>query len=357
LVPRRSILELSASALILWAFCAMVSVFWLPGASYLFIWPVISGAIGLLITIFLARKRRPERSGTSAALIANAAFALPAVLLLAPVVYMLFINFRMWAPWVPASLTGFGLCLVSPLFSEQQPSRTRWGSPLLAFVCFAALLTAVSSASGWDKTHRKLTSLMYFEDADRSRSTWATVMSQPDEWTGQFLGSMRKNIDVSAFTPWVTQRVIGADAPVSGLKPPDIEVVDDRLDDRQRSVRIRITPQRGANGTMLIGTDGQEILQATVDGLELDPVETGGKGRYDGPLRVLYVSPPRGSFEVNLHVAAGQPLRLGVEDLYFGLPAAFMEKASPRPAYMMPAPLMLLSDTTLIRREIELPAR
>jgi hypothetical protein len=357
LVRRRSGFELSAGAIIIWMFLAVGSALLLPGASYLFTWPVISGAIGLIISTLLASRERSERSRKAAGLIVNAAFALPAALLLAPIVYMLFILLSISVPWVQALLTAIGLALVSPLFSLQPSSKIRWAVPLLAFFFFAAFLISASAANRFDEGHRKVTNLMYLQDADHSRATWATLAARPDEWTGQFLKNAQNNVDVSAFTPWVTQRVIGAEAPVSGLQPPDIQVLDDRQDDRQRRVRVRITPQRGANGIVLIGTAGQEILQATVDGRALYREDEAGKDRQGGPLRVLYISPPAGGFEASFEMAAGQPLTLGIVDLYFNLPPALMEKASPRPAYMMPAPLMATSDTSLIRREWTLPAK
>jgi hypothetical protein len=86
----RSLLAISLGALGWWMVLALVTAFWLPGASYLFLWPTLLGALGLGVSL-------QARAGSPTATIANLLCATPVLVLLPPLLRNLFDAFSLEA--------------------------------------------------------------------------------------------------------------------------------------------------------------------------------------------------------------------------------------------------------------------
>ncbi|HEV3165950.1 MAG TPA: M28 family peptidase [Isosphaeraceae bacterium] len=90
---RRSLLALSLGALFWWLAAALATAQWLPGASYLFVWPTLFGLLGLGVAIL-------SRVGSTTAWVAIVLCSVPVLVVMPPLMYNTFegLGLRLAAP-------------------------------------------------------------------------------------------------------------------------------------------------------------------------------------------------------------------------------------------------------------------
>jgi hypothetical protein len=96
-----------------------------PAPALAFTWPLAFAVLGLASTVIRANGRLEQDSGWGKFIIDTLVHA-PAIILLAPVVYMLFVMLSLSVPLVQAVLTIFGLCLIVPLAGICGPQAEVW---------------------------------------------------------------------------------------------------------------------------------------------------------------------------------------------------------------------------------------
>jgi hypothetical protein len=328
---RASAPSLAAGAMLWWLLALVATVAFLPGGSFLFMWPLLFALGGLAYAVFTGE-------GASWRWTAIAALsAAPAVLLLAPVVYMLFMLLATGQPAPTAALVALGAAFVVPHLRLHQWRRA-WLLPASAALLGVLLLVAGLAGARFDASRPRTDSIFYFADADAGAARWVSNDESPDEWTSQFFAAgARRDVAASIF-PWDGGTVLTSDAQRLDAPPPAVQVVEDQTDGWLRRVRLRLTSQRGAP-LMLVYTDPE----TEVHGAELG----GRKSDAAGSLRFFYAAVPAEGLDLRLEVNASRPLKLVVIDGAYGLPEAFV--ARPRPASVMPRPSRL-GDVTLVRK-------
>ncbi|MDX6710576.1 MAG: hypothetical protein QOH96_1592 [Blastocatellia bacterium] len=346
-----SIAELHAGAVFAWSIVlAAVSVL-LPGASYLFTWPLAFAVLGLAFTVIRGKGHLEQDLGWGKFIIDALLYA-PAIILLAPVIYMLFIMLSLSVPLVQAVLTIFGLCLIVPLLGDLCLSTGR-GLGLTVLVVIGSVGFGVIAVRGntLDDTHRKINDVFYAADADTSRAFWMSFNAAPDDWTWQFFGPNTVKTQPDLFLPWIKLNALQAEAPASMFAPPVVEVINDVPFGGVRTVTLHVTAQPGAGGTLLMLDSGVNLLSATLAGHEMpNPDSVAGRQGQSNPFRLLFISPPTGGFDIQMRLPSNQTLKLTAEDIHFELPTFASFTISPRPSYMMPAPILAASDSSLIRK-------
>ena len=90
---RRSLVALCLGALFWWLMLSLATALWLPGASYLFVWPTLSGLLGLGISVQL-------RPGSVWAWVATVLCSIPSLVLMPPLIRATFdgLSLGMTAP-------------------------------------------------------------------------------------------------------------------------------------------------------------------------------------------------------------------------------------------------------------------
>ncbi|MFI5453847.1 MAG: M20/M25/M40 family metallo-hydrolase [Isosphaerales bacterium] len=109
---RRSPEALCLGAFFWWVILSLATALWLPGASYLFVWPALSGLLGLGISVRL-------RPGSAPAWVATVLCSIPSLVLLPPLIRALFdgLSLGMMAPIIVLVVLFLGtmLPLLGPL--------------------------------------------------------------------------------------------------------------------------------------------------------------------------------------------------------------------------------------------------
>ena len=267
----------------------------------MFAWPLASAVIGLgFAAVF--DKRSPEQNYGWGRFLFSLITGIPVILLIAPVVYMLYIMLSLSLPVVQAVLTIFGLCLVTPLIGDLC-TTTRRGLVMTAVVLLASVGCCAFAIKGatFNESRPRIDDVFYASDADSSKAWWMSFNPSSDDWIWQFFGPGTTKAPPDKFLPWIKSNMLRAVAPVSSLAPPLVEVKSDVPYSGVRTVTLHVTAQPGAGGTFLLVDDGVNLISATLAGHEMpDPDSAASRQAQSGPFRLFFVASPKEGFDIQI---------------------------------------------------------
>lgn len=336
LSERMSPETLTVGALFLWLALAVAAALYAPGASYVFVWPSLAGLMVLVFTL-------PFRGGPGLLAIAWALPAAIAILLFAPVPYLLaaFMTTSGLAPMtvavalLSAFLTPLAIIMIRP---------ARWWLPGAAATLALFLIVLATTRSAYHASRPRATSLFYHLDSDTGEAMYASMDTELNSWTSMFLqdGVERRNLGehVPFDAPALTAR-----APTARLDPPLLSVLEDASVGDLRVIRLRIRSARQARALWISG-DGSRVLGGTVNGKEVAGSEE-TRGR---PWRLYYAGLPQEGIVLSLAVRRDGSLGLRVTDVSDGLPAIEGKPAPPRPDHLMASPALPFDTATMVSR-------
>ncbi|MGW4499475.1 M28 family peptidase [Micromonospora sp. NPDC004336] len=279
-----------------------------PGGAYLVTLPALAGALAGLAALG-ARIDGPWP------VVAATLAAAVAVVILLPTVVLLFPALGMAMGGVAALvavLLGLAALPVVDLLHPQAGGqrgmvavRARRLGALPAGA--AALATAVFAATGlavdrFDAAHPAPTHLMYALDAGTGQARWLSREEDPQPWTDGYVDGV---VEVTDFPGIGDAELRAGPAQAADLPAPKLEVLADGTAGAERTLRLRLVPQRQARlVTLHVDAATATVLRAEVAGR---PVPTEAReGRWGFGL-VFHAPPPEG-VEVTLTLApkAGQ---------------------------------------------------
>lgn len=279
---------LPLGALFWWLAALIATVALLPGASYLFCWPLLFALIGVAL----------EKPWVGAVV---------TLLLFAPVWHSLTLLLGFGMPPLLGVLAAFGLLpLVGLVRQSARPLLLL--CPLVLFL--AALLCYLAGA-----LHRgpRTSSLAYILDTGKSQAQWVSL-HPPSAWTQSVLGAAPTKTTLQELPAF------SAPAPTRALPIPQLVRTDTRL-----TVTL---PERATELSLhfpaaLAVTIGERRLPATAN------------LRWFGPPQELAVTLPKAA-------------TITVEAVFPGLPAS----APPRPAGWIPSALDSATDVRIVRSTV-----
>ncbi|MFZ1376981.1 MAG: M28 family peptidase [Geothrix sp.] len=280
---------LALGALLWWLLALVIATAFLPGATYLLLWPLLFAMLGLWW----------EQPWVA---------ALPLLLLFPPVWHNLALLLGFSLPIFLGLLVAFGLLPLLPLLRRLFQTRL-WTLPLAglgaALLCFAV---------GATRTGPRLSTLAYLEDADSGKAQWVSFHA-PDAWTRLVMAVPTREIRFGG------RHAFASPAPSPRLAGPQAILVGPQL--------TLCPPERAL--AVVLTADGP------FTGLSLD-------GKPLPAFRRLQWFAPPASLTFGLAPQAGS--RLTVEVILPGLPPG----TPSRPAGLIPAPVDPYTDTRVIRR-------
>ncbi|HZI20307.1 MAG TPA: cyclic peptide export ABC transporter [Pyrinomonadaceae bacterium] len=341
-------LSLAAGGLAVWLLLLTLSVVFVPGGSYLLVWPLLGATAGMLVLLLLpARGARLDswRHWLTACLC-----SLPALLLFVPLISLVHVALGANSFIGLAVLTALlWLGLLPWLYFVT--AAVRWVLPLGAGAAAAACLFVGVLPGAYDRQHPQPYHLLYALNADTGGAVWASADSQPNEWTEQFLSAEPRRGDIAEYAPsnfkGFLQRPAGPiDAPAPGLT-----ALEDRAADGVRELRLRLTSPRQAPVAHLFAAPGTRVLSATLMGKQIDFGDRPAANDTLFKKLLTYHGVPPEGVELRLRVPAGSPLRLVLMDQTYGLPLAARTDAPPRarPDHLIPLSFTY-SDATLVQK-------
>ncbi len=313
-----------AGALLLWAAaCIGVSLVF-PGASYLFVWPLLLGTAGLFA--LCAQKGEEPHPAAAAVLLITAA---PALLLLTGTLYGFYTGLRVFLLplLIPAAMMILALAAPHLHFALGRLKRPLVPALAVPGLCLVALGLAWFEFS---PERPKLNCVTYALDTDSGAAYWLSSDRRPDAWTAQFF-AQETRAPIAEFVPEAGEKAyLKAPAPALDLPAPEIDVLDDHVEAGRRRVTLRVRSPRQAPVLALYAEDGTTVHGGAVEGQKLLPVE--------GPWSLVYSIFPKEGITLELETDAGKPVTMRVVDKDYGLPTGPGIDFTPRPEWMICMP-------------------
>ncbi|RQX04876.1 peptidase [Micromonospora globispora] len=291
-----------------------------PGGAYLTTLPALAGALAGLAAL------AARIDGPWPVLAVTLAGAVGVVILL-PTVVLLFPALGMAMGGVAALfavLLGLAALPVVDLLHPQAGGQRgllalrarRLGVlPTLAAALAAVVFAGVGlRVDRFDAAHPVPTHLMYALDAGTGRAQWLSHEDDPQPWTAGFVDKRQK---VEDFPGLGDAELRSGPAQAANLPAPKLEILSDTTSGEQRTLRVRLTPQRPVR-LLSLHVDGSTLVKsATVNGVRVDGART-TDGRPWG-FGIVFHAPPAEGVEITLVLAPGHRPQLRAMDASDGL--------------------------------------
>lgn len=299
-------MELALGAALLWVGALLACATYLPGASFLFTFPLLPV---LLALGYLGSKRDAAAAATPRLLVLLLA-ALPGVLLFAPLLRVLNTALTTAAGGAAVFMLVLLLGLLWPLVEQ---FKRRFLFPAAPLALGVVLLVAGSLLGRSSPDQPYANSLVYMQDGLAGKALWLSADPALDGWNGPVLGSSAQMRKVPEVFGEKTRPYWTAPAPDLQVPAPLIEVLSDEASGASRVVRLRVQSQRSASEVKLYA-DGVEVQKASMQGR---PVLATPKEDW---LFSGFNLPAEG-VELEMTVQNGRPFHVRVIDTSYGLPA------------------------------------
>ncbi|WP_309715886.1 M20/M25/M40 family metallo-hydrolase [Armatimonas sp.] len=284
--------QLSLGALCWWVLALIATNLFLPGASYLFLWPLLFSLIGIAWG-------KPWLA------------AVPLLVFLAPVWHSLALLLGFGLPPFLGVLATFGLLPLLPLVRDTV-------KPLVLLPPAVFLLSGVVCfVIGALQTGPRTSALLYLEDADTGKAQWVSLQ-KPNVWTKAVLGERP------------TETKLG-DFPAFAAPTPSLKLPAQTITHQGQSITITL-PERATE--LMLTFDKPTTL--TLDGKKL-PALT--KLRWFGPPQTATLS-----------AEASAETTLTVDMVLPGLPP----NTPPRPEGWIPVSVDSYTDVRIVRRTLRI---
>lgn len=337
---RRSIYELAIGSLFAGVLLLIASSLFLPGSSYLLVWPML----GSLITLALIFRTASEESRSTKRVAVLALGAVPAVVLFVPMIYMLGAGLSLNLAAVSCALLILLLGLLIPQVSYLT-ARTRWLLPAAMVAISLCFITLGFAYSGFSNTQPRPDNIFYGLNADKHEAVWASTDAGPDQWTKQFLTATPQRGPLDEYFPGTPRQFLKNQATAVSLPAPEIKVLNDSTQENKRTLHLRVTSTRQAPLIAVYGEPDTAIREVVINGKRADLQQGSAKASWV----MRYYALPAEGLELVLELQPQRQVKLKVVDQSYELPVLPDFSASARPENLMPSSASS-SDTTFVSK-------
>ncbi len=365
---RLSISSLTTGGLIWCAILTGVTSWWTPGGSYLFGWPLLFSLIALGLVFVLSL---PGDFSTKY-LPVFAVAAVPAIVLLAPIIYLLSLGLSLSLFRAVLVLLVLLTALLLPLV-DFITRANKWVLPAIALVIGLTFIVQGHRTTQFTRDDPKPTDLLYALNGDSGKAVWASL-NRPDEWTSQMFPEGSETSPIPEYVSF-PRGFLHSSAPSVDLAPPIISSLNDVTENGERRLSVNVRSQRQAPIISFSVESETEILGASINGKRV-----ASQSRLGGPaqpeMRLMgpapegpgqtrrprwgftYYAPPEQGIDVALETKSSEAIRIRVLEQSYGLPESLLNSLKPRPDNMMPAPYPYspYADSTILSKHFTLAA-
>ena len=328
-------MELTVGASMIWLTLLIVTSVALPGASFLFLWPLAPVLIANLISLSLS-----ENDKTSVLRAIIIVFgAAPGIMMFAPFIKALFIGLTPNQMGLIMGFLALFLGLLNPLLDVLTTQlKVHW----FALVAGLLFLLTASVDSGFSKDRPRPTNLFYGLDAVTKTAFWLSKDPTPDHWTQTFFTAAREKRRVEALFGQHSSIYWTNPAPLLPLPAPNITLLADSIRSGIRKITIQVRSLRHAPELQLF-VEGVDVINSKVENRILSEALIP-----DWHLQAFAM--PEKGLTLDLTVQSGHAFKIRAFDLTYSLPETNFPA---RPADIIPQPSGF-SDTTLVANAIDL---
>ncbi len=326
-------MELAFGAMACWLLFLIAASIALPGASFLFFWPLapLLLAFGIVFWQHIQNTSSPMYLGL---MLLGAA---PGILMLAPLIKALFIGLTPQLVGVVMAVLVMLLGLLVPLIDVL---IRRLLLPWLALATGILFLVTGSFTSGFDTGHPRPDNLFYAVDGSTGNALWLSQDKYLDEWTRTFFPANPERRRIPEIFGDRSGDFWAAAAPVFALPAPAIKVLKDTTTANSRKMNIQVRSLRHAP-ELSLSVEGTGVISSKVEGRLFSQAF-----RPEWYLKGFGI--PEEGLNIELNVQAGSPFKIRVTDFSYELPQT---DSQPRPSNMIAQPFGL-SETTVVVKTI-----
>jgi hypothetical protein len=335
---KSSLENLMVGALLWWVILMIATSLFLPGASYLFTWPLIFsiGGLGIMLS---AKSREPL---TVKHFLLLAICSAVGIIMLVPTIYQTFtgLTLRLIGPVIVLLVLLLGLLL---------PHLNMLGKwlPRGAAIVGLGIILFATLTNGYSADRPKLNDIFYGLNADSGKAIWASA--EMDQWTSQFHSQNAEKAAVPEFLTASSGRPWRTDAPAVALAAPEISMLGESSNNGLRTLRMHVTSPRRATVITIYVDSEVEVIRASVNNRQIDetksPAALGRKKQWS----LRYYALPSEGIDLTTEIRSMEPVKIRAVDLSYGIPEIPGKTLQPRPPHMIPAPVSV-NDTTLVSK-------
>jgi hypothetical protein len=317
----------------------------LPGASYLFTWPLCFGLAAM--AVFMPTSHRQASTVSPSVALFLLVGAAPTIVVLVPTFYAAFMGVRTADSPFTMSIVVLLLASLLPQLQLTAPLSRR-SMPVGAVLVALGSLGAALVWGRFDAQRPQTTGLFYAMNADTGNAAWITedrAASRRSPWEAQFFRTGVERRAIPEFLPGAPFQYIVGDAPPISVNTPSLRILHDAREGDTRTIRVHIGSPRQAKRMTIFTAPTTHVLAAAVDGRRIEEPHALG-------LALVYDGFPAAGIELLLTVRAVDPITITLVDQSYGLPEASHLRHSPLPAHVIaygPA-----ASTTMVRKSYTL---
>jgi hypothetical protein len=277
--------------------------------------------------------------------------SIPAIFITVPLIYQLYVGLTIDRVLPSVVLVGLVMGLLIPQLSLMSKPK-RWLVPGAFALAGIIALTLVSFKSNFDQQNPKPGSVLYAMSGDSGKATWATPDETTDEWSAQFFGEDSQRNTLPDFFPFISTAFRLTPAGPAQVGVPGLEVLEDRIENDIRTLRMRVFSTRQAPALSVLVHPDSEVIAAYTSQGRIDTDES-LRNEMRNRWTLIYYGLPEKGFELTLHLRPSPPLKIRLVDRSFGLPQIPGRTVTPRPESVIPS-VGPFSDSTYISKSFRL---
>ena len=263
---RFTVAELTLSGLVLICALSWALALALPGGSYLLFQPLLLMTLGILAITLL--KRFTPRAFAVAGLAGTAL----TVMLLAPLVWLVYVFFTM--QWITAAIVGlliglfFVLC--TPFLTMALPESGSRPVVFLLLACGLVSLGAGTLLSHPGPEHPRHDTIFYSQNADEHKAAWITFDRAVDDWTSQFFANQSPTPQAMPdYLAGFRRPVLSAPATDLHLASPVADIKADEKTGTLHRIRMNVRSTRNANVLRISFGDKVRLVSVKIGAREV----------------------------------------------------------------------------------------
>lgn len=327
-------LDLIFGTQIVWLVITIFISLFLPGTSYLFIWPYLFSLLGTLLYL-----QWDEPSWIIRAIAILLSFV-PVITLWPVLLKQVFVILGLSSSGILMLLFVYALGLLLPLIKEIKDLNVRI-LPAISLVLLLFSIVMVYTQSGVTATQPGMNSIFYYADLDQEQAYWVSIDLDLDEFTEQFFPAGFTADNLQHLIPYEYVPIIKGSAPKWNESPVAVNLIGEVIREEVREIHLHVKPLQ----------EHVSLIVHIKPELVTEQVEIAGNmvaWEEHWPVFRYYNIPAEG---INLVVptAIDSNFSITILSQLYGLPDFFGDNFIQRPEYLIPAPTPI-TDTTILSK-------
>jgi hypothetical protein len=321
-------------AALIWCALLLLTTVMVPGATFLFSWPLLA----MLLFAAVRAENVLKRGGIFVLLALFLLTALPAMFIVVPVIDQVAVALTLRQIGVVMLLEGLLLLLLVPVMASFSGKRMV-PLGLSAAVVFCFVIAGMQSAFDVSRPEPNALALV---QGPQQRTFWLSTDDELDGWISQFIGKDRVRRELPEVFGTRSWEFWTAPGPVLARAVPTADIERDELTPVGRTLTLRLKSPH-LSPKLAVEVDGATVLQAKFGGRVVS------NKAHDKWRMEAYGIPAEGDV-LELTVAPSSTMELRLIDIRYGLPLLPQQR---RPAAMIAQPFVS-SDTLQVVSLIKL---